>query len=329
MSRREMIVATSAALAAGAGAVAWRQWARHERGLRAEVAVLRAESYNADLAGIIRDGLRAIGITPAALKNQRILLKPNLVETALGESHINTNPSMVACAAEVFLQFGAKEVLVGEGQGHRRDSTLVLDESGMGQALRQDRLRFVDLNHDDVERVRNHGHLMKLDELYLPKTLRHADVIVSMPKLKTHHWAGVTCGMKNFFGVMPGIVYGWPKNVLHYHGIPESIYDINATVAPSLTIVDGVVGMEGDGPIMGTPKPLGCVIVGRNTPAVDATCARLMQLNPYGVDYLTASSGRLGPIHEHNITQRGERIRDLSQRFAILDRPHLKNVAGA
>ncbi len=324
-----MLAATGATLAACGGAIGWRQWARHEHGLRAEVTVLRAGSYHENLAGIIRDGLNTLGITAAALKNKRILLKPNLVETALGESHINTNPAMVAAAAEVFLQFGAKAVVVAEGQGYRRDSTLVLDESGMGQALRQDHLRFVDLNHDDVVAVPNRGHLMKLDELYLPKTLLNADLVVSMPKLKTHHWAGVTCGMKNLFGVMPGIVYGWPKNVLHYHGIPESIFDINATVKPSLTIVDGIIGMEGDGPIMGTPKQLGCIIVGRNTAAVDATATRLMGLNPYGIDYLTSASGKLGPIHEHNITQRGEAISDLRQRFTILDRPHLKNVASA
>ena len=100
------------------------------------------------------------------------------------------------------------------------------------------------------------GRWSTLGKLHLPRTLLSADFIVSMPKLKTHHWAGVTWPMKNLFGVMPGIVYGWPKNVLHYAGIPQSILDINATVKPHLAIVDAVVGMEGDGPIMGTPKPL-------------------------------------------------------------------------
>ena len=147
-----------------------------------------------------------------------------------------------------------------------------------------------------------------------------------MPKLKTHHWAGVTCAMKNLFGVMPGIVYGWPKNVLHVHGIPESILDINATVRPHFAIVDGIVGMEGDGPIMGPPKPCGCIIMGRNLAAVDATAVRVMKLNPYGAKYLTGASGRLGPIHEHNITQRGERIVDVRQEFTVLDVPHLRGM---
>jgi len=86
------------------------------------------------------------------------------------------------------------------------------------------------------------------------------------------------------------------------------------------------VGMEGDGPIMGTPKDVGCIVMGANLPAVDATCVRLMGLNPYGIAYLKAASARLGPIHEHNITQRGETIPALRTRFDVLDAPHLRAI---
>jgi uncharacterized protein (DUF362 family) len=133
--------------------------------------------------------------------------------------------------------------------------------------------------------------------------------------------------MKNLFGVMPGIIYGWPKNVLHWEGIAESILDINATVRPALTIVDAIVGMEGDGPIMGTPKSVGGLMLGRSLPAVDATAVRAMGLNPYGVEYLTAASGRLGPIHPWNITQRGEPIDAIRTQFRVLELPHLSDLA--
>ena len=75
-----------------------------------------------------------------------------------------------------------------------------------------------------------------------------------MAKLKTHHWAGMTAAMKNLFGLVPGAVYGWPKNFLHYGGIDSSILDLNATVRPAFAIVDAIVAMEGDGPIMGTAQ---------------------------------------------------------------------------
>lgn len=326
-SRREVLLAGGTLVACGGIAAGLRQWARHERGQRADVVIVRARTYSVDLCGLIAEGLDTLGISRRQVRGKRILLKPNLVETARGETHINTDPAVVVAAAEVFRRLDAAEVIVAEGQGHRRDSRLVLDESGMGPALREADLQFVDLNHDEFAAVDNAAGFTSMKSLFLPRTILGADWVVSIPKLKTHHWAGVTCAMKNLFGTMPGIVYGWPKNVLHHEGIAESILDINATVRPALAIVDAVVGMEGDGPIMGSPKPLGCILMGTNLPAVDATATRIMDLNPYAVGYLTAASGRLGPVHEWNIRQRGERIESVKTPFEVLDVPHLSGLA--
>jgi len=325
-SRRELLGAGAAVVVGGGLAAGLRVASQNERGLRAEVLITKAATYEEDLTRIILAGLAELGITRRELRGKNVVLKPNLVETARGAGHINTNPAVVAGAAEAFRRLDVGSVVVAEGQGHRRDSQIVLDESGMGLALREANLPFVDLNHDDFTRVDNGGSWSKLVPLFLPNALLASDWVVSLPKLKTHHWAGMTCSMKNFFGVMPGIVYGWPKNVLHYAGIAESILDINATVQPKLSIVDGIVAMEGDGPIMGTPKSAGYLVMGRNLPAVDATCARLMDLNPHGVGYLTGASGKLGPIGEPHITQRGETIASLAQRFTVLDEPHLRSV---
>jgi uncharacterized protein (DUF362 family) len=310
-----------------AGTAMW--WRRRERGQRADVFIGKAAGYEADLVALMAAGLKQVGISRDQVRGRRVLLKPNLVETAVGVTHINTHPAMVVAAAEAFRRLDAAEVFVAEGQGHRRDSWLVLDESGMGRALSEASLRFVDLNHDDVEPVANRGSWTTLAHLYLPRTLQSTDLIVSMPKLKTHHWAGVTCALKNLFGVMPGIVYGWPKNVLHWSGIPNSILDINTTVRPSLAIVDGIIGMDGDGPIMGNPKPVGAVVIGTNLTAVDATCVRLMNLDPQGIAYLVGASGRLGPIQEWNIRQLGEPIAALRTRFEVLDLPHLASLRRA
>ena len=327
LSRREMLGAGAAIVLGGGLAATLRFSAHNEGGLRSDVFIGAAEGYGPDLDALLTSGLAELGVASQHVRGKRVLLKPNLVETARGEHHINTSPPLVLAAVEAFRRMDAFEVLVAEGQGHQRDSQIVLDESGMGKALREAKVRFVDLNHDDCTPVPNKGRWSKLNPLYLPQTLLSADVIVSMPKLKTHHWAGMTCAMKNLFGVMPGIAYGWPKNVLHYAGIAESILDINATVRPTLAIVDAVVCMEGDGPIMGTPKPLNCVVMGRNLPAVDATCARLMKFNPYAMKYIERASAYLGPVHEWNITQRGENIARFATKFRILDEPHLAAVA--
>jgi uncharacterized protein (DUF362 family) len=132
--------------------------------------------------------------------------------------------------------------------------------------------------------------------------------------------------MKNLYGTLPGMIYGWPKNVLHYAGIPQTVVDINASLPRTIAIVDGILCMEGDGPILGTPKPMGLVAVGMNLPALDATLARLAGFNPAKISYLDLAAGRLGPIAEASIRQRGERWQDVASRFASVDIPHLNEM---
>ena len=81
---------------------------------------------------------------------------------------------------------------------------------------------------------------MGRDALLMPVEVLKSDLVVSMAKLKTHHWAGMTAAMKNLFGLVPGAVYGWPKNLLHYCGIDASILDLNATIRPTFAIVDAI-----------------------------------------------------------------------------------------
>ena len=215
---------------------------------------------------------------------------------------------------------GAAEVMVAEGPGHCRDVLLLLEESGVAEILEKERIRFVDLNFDRVFTILNKGRRSRLAHLILPETIRQADWIVSMAKMKTHHWAGVTLSMKNLFGIMPGSYYGWPKNVLHWAGIHETIQDINKAVQPQLAIIDGVVGMEGDGPIMGIPRQSGVLVMGRECLAVDATSARIMGIDPYKIPYMRASNGRLGTIREKNIRQRGQSIAAVQSRFKLLEK---------
>jgi uncharacterized protein (DUF362 family) len=226
---------------------------------------------------------------------------------------------VVFAAVEVFRRLGAAAVLIGEGSGHCRDTDRVLDEAGMAEALAQHKTPFIDLNNDDLVVRPNAGGRGPLPTLTLPATVDRVDWIVSMPKMKTHHWVGVTLSMKNLFGLMPSIVYGWPKNVFHWAGLESSIYDIHATVRPHLAIIDGIVGMEGDGPIVGTPKPAGVLVMGRDLAAADATAARIMGIDPLKVDYLRAAHGSIDPIRADNILQRGESIAAVRTDFQLLD----------
>ncbi len=317
ISRRKLLVDVLAAGAIGtAGALLHENLRQRRR--KAKVFISKASSYDTDLVSILDAGFRHLGVAPE-IRGKRILLKPNFVETLRGTIHICTQPAVVFAAVEVFRRFGAAAVLIGEGPGHCRDTARVLDEAGMAEALVEHKTLFIDLNNDDLVVRSNAGGRSSLQMLTLPATVDQVDWIVSMPKMKTHHWVGVTLSMKNLFGLMPGIAYGWPKNLFHWVGIEPCILDINATVKPHLAIVDGIVGMEGDGPIMGTPKPAGCLVMGRDLAAVDATAARIMGIDPLKVAYLKAADGRLGTIREEEIAQRGETIAATRTDFALLD----------
>jgi uncharacterized protein (DUF362 family) len=136
--------------------------------------------------------------------------------------------------------------------------------------------------------------------------------------MKTHHWAGATLSMKNLFGLVPGAIYGWPKNKLHYIGIPRSVVELSRHFRNTFAIVDGVVGMEGNGPIQGTPKPTGVLVMGRDLVAVDSTCCRIMGIDPEKVEYLRMAAD-LGHVHPARIEQRGETIASVRTNFALIE----------
>ncbi len=278
------------------------------------VAILRAEGYNRDLAKLLGEALREFDLP---VRGKKVLLKPNFVEPD-ADGVINTHPAVVGAARECFLQMGAASVLVGEGPGHERDTEAIVETIRLRDYLGPLANLFVDLNLDEVCAVTLPTRASKLRELYLPQTVLDADFIVSLPKLKTHHWVGATLSLKNMFGIVPGCCYGWPKNILHWAGITPSILHINSTVRPDFAIVDGIVGMEGNGPIQGTPKPSGVLILGDDPVAVDSTAARVMGLAPERIEYLAKAGALLGHHKLDKIRQIGESIASVQTPFAVL-----------
>ncbi len=318
LTRRQLLKITVAGSVVASSGLALANWMK-QPALHASTFIGKTDSYNHNLVPILLGGFQELGVAPQEIKGKRILLKPNLVETRQDAPHINTHPLVIQAAVEAFLHLGAKSVVVGEGPGHRRDALQILEEAGLADVLYEDRIPFVSLNDMTGFSQPNAGQQTNLKTIIFPDIFQEIDWVVSMAKLKTHHWAGVTLSMKNLFGTLPGLYYGWPKNVLHHAGIHESILDITATLRPHFAIIDGIIGMEGDGPIMGTPKPAGVIVMGRDLPAVDATGARLMGIDPYKIPYLNQASNWLGAVKEETIKQVGETISTVQQNFLLLD----------
>jgi uncharacterized protein (DUF362 family) len=149
-----------------------------------------------------------------------------------------------------------------------------------------------------------------------------------MPKVKTHHWAGVTLSMKNMFGALPGAVYDWPKNVLHWQGISESILDVCATAPVHFVIADGVVAMEGNGPLHGTHRNLGKIVIADDPVAADAVCCRLMGLASERIGYLATAGRFLGNRSPDRIRQLAEGVDEPATPFEVVPEfRHLQRTA--
>jgi len=306
VSRREFL--EGSALALGLAGCSRRPPSRPD----ARVSVARAPAYSQALYEDLR---RLLVQHRLQVRGKRVLLKPNLVEFD-PDAPINTHPLLVHAALEAFRSLGA-QVVIGEGPGHRRDTLDMADAAGYFATIPHFEDLFTDLNVDQVARVPFIRPHSRLRSVYLAQSALRCDLLVSMPKMKTHHWAGVTLSMKNLFGVVSCGVYGWPKNVLHWAGIHESIADLYNALPHHFAIVDGIVGMEGNGPIQGNRKHAGVVVAGQDLLAVDATCCQIMGIDPHRIQCLRLAAGHI-ESRLRSIRQIGETIQSVQTPFDLL-----------
>jgi uncharacterized protein (DUF362 family) len=296
----------------------WLRWTFEGRrnellGAPVPVSIVRVPTYGPEVAPALAEALRPLALPD--LRGKRVVLKPNLVDH-IPDLPTTTHPTVLDAAIGYFQDAGAGEIIVAEASAFRRDGRQLLHEAGYDPVLAARGVPFVDLNYDDPVKVPVKGSYARLDSLFLPRTVLEADFFVTLPKMKTHHWSGLTLAMKSLYGVVPGMRYGWPKNTLHVRGIPAMIVELATTIPASLAIVDGIVGMDGDGPLYGNPRPTGVLVAGRDLVAVDATCARIMGFDPAKVDYLAfAGWAGVGMVAEDKIRLHGAPLAQVRQRY--------------
>jgi len=307
MHRREMLAASAAALSLP---VACSKAPRKP----SRISIVQVPDYTQDVYDVVRRIFQQHALNIAG---KRVVVKPNLVEFDK-TTCVNTHPLVVHAVYEAAKSMGAADVRIAEGPGHRRTTMDLAEAAGYYDTVAKFEDSFTDLNLDDVSLRRISSPASKLNQIYLPNTILAADLVISVPKMKTHHWVGATLSMKNFFGVVPGAVYGWPKNVLHWAGIDECIMDLHGLVPMTFTVVDGIVGMEGNGPIQGTPKRAGVLVGGSDLPSVDSTCCRIMGIDPAKVVYIAKTQ-------QGAIEQIGEPISKVQTNFQLISQfSHLR-----
>ena len=318
-TRREILGTAAGVAAAGAG-IALSGTLKEKKAPEprhwpvSRVSIVKAPAYDMRVYDTV---YRLVAEHNPDVRGKRIVLKPNLVEFDASTA-INTHPMIVHAAYEAFHRLGAADVRIAEGPGHRRGTLDLADAAGYFSTVPKFEEAFTDLNLDDVAKRVIPEPLSQLKSLYLPHTVLDCDLLVSLPKMKTHHWTGATLAMKNLFGLVPGGVYGWPKNVLHWAGLQQSIVDLHHLFPRQFTIVDGIVGMEGNGPIQGTPKHAGVLVAGTDVVGVDATCCRTMGINPKSIEYLTLARGAEN-LGEAAFRQIGEPVSAVQTDFRLID----------
>jgi uncharacterized protein (DUF362 family) len=301
MNRRDWLISSAAATGSAVTAMRLRRpkYTRDLRPKRSRIAALHTDKYSDKLDELVYHGLQLFNLN---VRGKSVLLKPNIVEYIPGKP-VNTDAHLIGAAAEAFLRLDAVSVTIGEGPGHHRDTDLLIYETGLANQLAHRKVAFVDLNRDELIKTKLQANYSGLGHLWLPRSVLAADFIVSMPKVKTHHWTGVTLSMKNMFGIVPGSRYGWPKNVLHWAGIHESILDICATVRPHFVIADAIVAMEGDGPLNGSARHLKTVVLADDPVAADSTLTRFMEIRPERVVHIREAGRFMGNLHQSVISE--------------------------
>lgn len=305
MTRRDLASLAGALLMAGfAGVPSMKRRARGPLEKR-RVGIYRAGTYAEDLSGRVLEGMRSCGLD---VKDKKVLVHAHL--EGFSDNHsVNADASVVAGTVEALRKLGASDVWVGAGPSRERDTMALAEAAGYPHALPNFEKIFVDLSRDDVSGMEG----FQDEILYLPVTALRADLVVSVAKMKTDARWGAALSMENLSGVVPGQVYGWPRDFgLDEAGRGRFLLELVRTFRRSFAVVDGIVGMEGDGPLDGTPKSAGVLVMGETLAATDATCCRVMGIDPARVAYLNG-------IDTRQIEVLGESIDAVRTDFRLVD----------
>jgi len=264
----------------------------------ARVALVRCADYDlARVEAAVRESLDLVGGMGAIVRpGQRVLLKPNLLRMADPERAVTTHPAVVASVSRLVCEAGGQPVIADSPGGPYSPALLrlVYRKTGMSWAAE---VGGATLN-ESVASAQVSADGKTLHRLDLIQAALDADVVINLPKLKTHGLSTLTVGIKNLFGLVPGTVkVGYHAKLRDIEAFCGGLVDIAAHVRPALTLVDAVVGMEGNGPSGGEPRQVGALLAGRDVFAVDMVAAALVGLPPLAAptNRIAAARGLVPP----------------------------------
>jgi uncharacterized protein (DUF362 family) len=257
---------------------------------KSSVSLIRAKSYEQDA---LKESLETLleplgGIAPFVKPGNHVLLKPNLLTSSRPTKECTTRPELVRAVAEMVIASGGKPFL-GDSPAFGSAKGVAI-ANGLLSILEELNIPIVEFNGNRYQTVNdNFNHLL------LSKEAMEADVIINLPKVKSHAQLTVTLGVKNLFGCVPGKMKAW----WHFEAgkdakrFGEMLVETARAINPSLTILDGIIGHEGNGPSGGEPRNLGILAASANVFALDRAMLEVLQVSPEQVPTVAASQ-RLG-----------------------------------
>ena len=245
--------------------------------MTSSVCLLQATSYD---VSVLQQSIEALlaplgGMSAFVKPGDRVLLKPNLLTGARPTKECVTRPEIVYCVAKLVQEAGGLPFLgdgpaFGSAQG-------VAKANGYLPLIEELKVPIVEFSGQRYKTVGD-----EFDHLLLSKEVMNADVVINLPKVKSHVQITLTMGVKNLFGCVPGKMKAWwhmeaGKDADRFG---QMLVETARTISPNLTILDGILGHEGNGPSGGEPRELGLLAASADVFALDRAIVAVLQVDP-------------------------------------------------
>lgn len=281
------------------------------------VSLVKCQSYDqAEVEPALHQALSFLGGIEAFVKpGQKVLIKPNVLMGSFPEAAVTTHPAIISAVVKEVLRAGGI-AMVGDSPGNAYTNVAAtMEKTGILKAVEQSGGKMVYFQEEGIEEIKSPSQNKKLNLLPIAKAVLEADVIINLPKLKTHTLTLYTGAIKNMFGSVPG----FNKTRFHIknpdpYAFAQGIVDVFQITKPALNIMDGILGMEGQGPSNGNPRHFGALAASANAVALDAVCSYLIGYQSDQIDTsVIANQRKLGMIDLEKIEIIGETLISLRQ----------------
>jgi uncharacterized protein (DUF362 family) len=258
------------------------------------------------------------GLVSLISPGDTVLLKPNLLTNMDYLTGATTNPHLVFAAVQLCQEAGAKKVIVAEGAAIGNNTDKVFQDLGFDTLAKKYHCEIRNFFKDEFITFIN-PLAKNMKRIKLPKSFVESDVVINLPAMKTHDALDVTLGLKN----MKGLVHPNDKKRFHKWGLAQNVVDLGHLVMPELTIMDGTIGLEGMGPVVGDPVHLGLILASTDTIALDRVCLEIMGFQLDEVEYIRlAGEQGLGCTDLDRIEIMGENLAKVKRPFKRLSIDH-------